>query len=338
MKKIKYLCITFLTFILFSTNVFAATNPYGKYQTLYGPKTVRCTWYAWQQAYDNAGVVLPGWGNAQTWYASARKAGYSVGLTPKANSIAVYSSSDGYGHVAYVTNVEGKNITINEGGALETVPYPCKDDPTQICSKTVAYNGDGIRNGFVYSSEGYDEDSLGSLIGYIYLDTAPKKTTNNNNANSVPKATTTKAKKQSSNNKLKSLTLDVKEINFEDNTYEYYIEVDYEVKIATIKAEVEDKKARVEGAGSKALNVGENIYTIKSIAENGDALEYKINITRDEKIEEVETVEEKKEAKIVKKKNENIYIFAGVIVAVLIILIIISCVIIKKHKKKRKNS
>ena len=97
MKKFNLLFIVCI--ILFVPNVYAASNPYGKYQELYNIKTVRCTWYAWQQAYENTGVALPGWGNAQTWYNSAKQAGYSVGREAKANSIAVWSSSDGYGHV-----------------------------------------------------------------------------------------------------------------------------------------------------------------------------------------------------------------------------------------------
>ena len=106
----KFFLKNFICFLSFTLSVNAATNPYGKYQDLYGVKTVRCTWYAWEQAYTNAGVALPGWGNAQTWYNSAAMAGYSVGKEAKANSIAVWSSSDGYGHVAYVVSVDADGI------------------------------------------------------------------------------------------------------------------------------------------------------------------------------------------------------------------------------------
>ena len=102
----KNFLLILICFLSFTLSVNAATNPYGKYQDLYGVKTVRCTWYAWEQAYTNAGVALPGWGNAQTWYNSAAMAGYSVGKEARSNSIAVWSSSDSYGHVAYVVSVE----------------------------------------------------------------------------------------------------------------------------------------------------------------------------------------------------------------------------------------
>ena len=84
MKKILFFLIIFFSFITLSH---ASANPYGKYQDLYGVKTVRCTWYAWQEAYNNAGVALPGWGNAQTWYNLAAQAGFSVGQVAKANSL-----------------------------------------------------------------------------------------------------------------------------------------------------------------------------------------------------------------------------------------------------------
>ena len=144
MKKILFFLILFFGFIPLSN---AAANPYGKYQDLYGVKTVRCTWYAWQEAYNNAGVALPGWGNAQTWYNLAAQAGFSVGQVAKANSIAVWSSSDAYGHVAYVVSVDsdGVYMTVNEGGMPDAV------------------DSEGIIIGSRKST------SAANLIGFIYL-------------------------------------------------------------------------------------------------------------------------------------------------------------------------
>ena len=44
----------------------AAENPYPTSQDTNGDglRCVPCTWYAWQQAYDNTSVALPNWGNA----------------------------------------------------------------------------------------------------------------------------------------------------------------------------------------------------------------------------------------------------------------------------------
>lgn len=142
----------------------AADNPYGKYQTIEGITTIRCTHFAWQQAYDNMGIALPGWGNAGNWFSSAQNAnmaGISTGTEPKENSIAVWTGGayiDGEyaGHVAYVTSVSGPNtFTVNEGGR--------SDKP----------DTEGIAYGYTITNtvgETRPYDSSLTLAGFIYLD------------------------------------------------------------------------------------------------------------------------------------------------------------------------
>lgn len=306
MKKINLLL--FIIFIsLFIPNAYAATNPYGKYQELYNIKTVRCTWYAWQQAYEIAGVALPGWDNAQTWYNSAKQAGYSVGKEAKPNSIAVWSSIDGYGHVGYVVSVEGDYMTTNEGGM-------------------VTEENEGIINGIQRSV------TSDNLIGFIYLDDAPKNPTSSNNISSNTNNTSSNntntqpnvdevidvEEEKSSNNYLSELTIDIENFNFDKNTTEYTLVVDNNTQIITIDAKAEDEKAKVTGTGQKALKVGENKYTITVIAEDEAKREYNIVITREEIVEEevVETIEESK------TNSTIIYVVIGFISCLIIILII----------------
>ena len=122
-----------------------AGNPYsGGY--------ANCTWTAWQKAYDRLSVALPGWGNAGTWYSSAAGAGYSVGASARANSIAVWRAggSNTTGHVAFVTQVSGSQMHILEGG----------------------YQG-GYHEGWVPTSgTEYGSQWGGALIGFIYLKSA----------------------------------------------------------------------------------------------------------------------------------------------------------------------
>lgn len=301
MKKINLLLFIILI-SLFIPNAYAATNPYGKYQELYNIKTVRCTWYAWQQAYENTGVALPGWDNAQTWYNSAKQAGYSVGKEAKPNSIAVWSSIDGYGHVGYVVSVEGDYMTTNEGGM-------------------VTEENEGIINGIQRSV------TSDNLIGFIYLDDAPKNSTSSNNASSSNTSSSTKPnvdevidveEEKSSNNYLSELTIDIENFNFDKNTTEYTLVVDNNTKIITIDAKAEDEKAQVIGTGQKALKVGENKYTITVIAEDEAKREYNIVIAREEIVEEevVETIEESK------TNSTIIYVVIGFISCLIIILII----------------
>ena len=299
----KNFLLILICFLSFTLSVNAATNPYGKYQDLYGVKTVRCTWYAWEQAYTNAGVALPGWGNAQTWYNSAAMAGYSVGKEARSNSIAVWSSSDSYGHVAYVVSVDesGEYMTVNEGGI-----------PTE--------ENEGIVIGSKLST------SASNLIGFIYLSDAPKSS-----GGSTSSSNNSESKNKSSNNNLSNLEIDIADFKFNPEITEYNLEVNYDTKIITIRAMAESDRAVVTGAGEKALKVGENNYRIVITAEDGTTKEYKISITRNAKVsdEEKETViETEKEVKF----NNNILIVGVFIIVMLFILGIILLIRYRKNK------
>lgn len=89
----------------------------------------------------------------------------------------------------------------------------------------------------------------------------------------------TKSEK-SSNNYLKAVKLSNATINFDKNVYEYNINVLYNVLEMEIIAVPEDIKAKVEKQGNKALVIGENIFTVNVIAENGSVLTYKFIINR----------------------------------------------------------
>lgn len=298
----KNFLLILICFLSFTLSVNAATNPYGKYQDLYGVKTVRCTWYAWEQAYINAGVALPGWGNAQTWYNSAAMAGYSVGKEARANSIAVWSSSDSYGHVAYVVSVDesGEYMTVNEGGI-----------PTE--------ENEGIVIGSKLST------STSNLIGFIYLSDAPKSS-----GGSTSSSNNSESKNKSSNNNLSNLEIDIADFKFNPEVTEYNLEVPYSTKIISIKAISESDRAVVTGAGEKALKVGENNYRIVITAEDGTTKEYKISIRRNAKVsdEEKETViETEKEDKF----NSKILIVGVFIIVIAFTLVVISLI---KHKRK----
>ena len=299
-----FLLVLLLFSLLFLPSVEAASNPYGKYQDLYGVKTIRCTWYAWQQAYDNAGVALPGWGNAQTWYNSAAIAGYSVGKDARPNSIAVWSSSDNYGHVAYVVSVDadGKYMTVNEAGIPTT-------------------ENDGVIIGSRPST------SAANLIGFIYLDEAPKNNDDNYISSSQSNESNTSLKK-SSNNNLTNLSIDIAEFVFNKDILEYNLEVPYDTQIITIKATAASDKAIVTGAGQKALKVGENSYSIIITAEDGSTKEYKINIDRLENTKN--TIEDTNNKDIIKKNSNSKYMIIGVVVIILCISFIIFLI---KRKK-----
>ena len=306
MKKLLFLILLFS----FSLNVYAASNPYGKYQSLYGITTVRCTWYAWEQAYEHTGVALPGWGNAQTWYNSAINSGYKVGSEAKANSIAVWSSSDGYGHVGFVVSVDGDIMTINEAGI-------------------VTDENEGIVNG----SKKYT--TADNLIGFIYLDEAPSSNNTYNNitnnaSNNTHKDNLTQEEKLDPNNNLKELNIDIDAFVFDASINDYELEVPYETQIIHIKATPESSNAIVTGTGDKALKIGTNEYTITVTAEDKTTKEYHITVTRKEPIIKEDTKEQ---------KNPNIpkYGIIGLISGGVIILIVSTILIVKKKKRRVNN-
>ena len=130
----------------------------------------QCTWYCWGRAYEKCSVSLPGFGNANNWYAAASSRGYSVGTAPAANSIAVFrdvgSETSGYGHVAFVEAISGTTAYITEGN-YEGLTY---HEDTFDC-------GNGVR----WPNSVYQQN----IIGYIYLTATPSQPLPAPNAPSV---------------------------------------------------------------------------------------------------------------------------------------------------------
>ncbi len=159
-KRLITPAVLFVLILLLTVNatisVSAASNPYPEQHTLMGYPLVNCTWYAWQQVYDNTGVAFPNFGNAINWYTGARNHGYATGTVAKANSVAVWRTANGYGHVGWVVSVSGSKMRVNEGGMTDG---------------TGPANGTGIVIGESYNSTVGEAKFNGSstiLVGFIY--------------------------------------------------------------------------------------------------------------------------------------------------------------------------
>jgi hypothetical protein len=96
----------------------------------------------------------------------------------------------------------------------------------------------------------------------------------------------TRTDNRSSNNNLKSLEVENTKITFNKTRTEYTDAVSNKVEKIVIKAVAEDDKATVTGTGTYDLVVGLNSFVITVTAENGSKKEYKININREEILEE----------------------------------------------------
>jgi MYXO-CTERM domain-containing protein len=82
-----------------------------------------CTWWAWEAACCNWAVGLPGWGNANQWVGNASaNPDYQVLSSPVPGSIACRVTGT-YGHVAWVTAVNGGTITVTEENCCGTCNY-----------------------------------------------------------------------------------------------------------------------------------------------------------------------------------------------------------------------
>lgn len=93
-----------------------------------------CTYYVATRRY-----VPPRWGNAISWLASAKRAGYPTGSAPAPGAIVVFNQSY-WGHVAYVESVSGNSIRISE---MNYVGWG------KINQRTIPAHGGGIL-GYVY--------------------------------------------------------------------------------------------------------------------------------------------------------------------------------------------
>ncbi|HAB67203.1 MAG TPA: hypothetical protein DCE23_07535 [Firmicutes bacterium] len=271
----------FLLLVLFFLGILevnAVSNPYNK--NFNGQ--INCTWFAWQQAYDKAGVALPGWGNANTWFESAKKAGYETGMTPKVNSIVVWKWSS-FGHVGYVERVYGDSIyvwdSVHPDGCPAEMPdlYNCWDKHTLEEVDNGACDGVSTAPHGCYSHATYWHNP-GDLIGYIYLDNAPKKpvSSGTSNQNKVTPASV----KKSNNANLSNIKIDNIEFEFKKDILEYNLEVKNNVEKINIDATTEHNKAKVEGSGEQNLAIGDNTIELVVTAEDGTKQTYIIKIKR----------------------------------------------------------
>lgn len=333
-KKKKYLRNLFIGMILLCTvsDVNAVTNPYS--QT--GPYGTNCTWYAWNMAYQKAGVVLPGWGNAKDWYYDAMNAGYSVGTTPKANSIVVWGGWTSYGHVGYVESVGDNTLYVwdSTGPCIdETDPSYQECMANSWCEDTDRVCKENAKKGacaYTLSPDQY------GITGYIYLDTAPTSPPVSTKESTYTKPVTPNVTEEvvvkSNNTNLSSITLSSGTISFQSDILEYEIKVKNEVEAITIAATLEDEKATVEGTGEYKLKVGVNEIKLVVTAEDGTTKEYQLHITREKK-----EIIKKEEVKETTNSNQIIYLILGISVAIFVLILGIIFFIRKRKKKLNQN-
>ena len=313
-KKIMVLFFSLL--FCLGSSVFAASNPYSSK----GPYGVNCTWYTWKKVNEKTGLSLPAWGNAKTWYTSAEKAGYSVGKTPKKNSIIVWNITS-YGHVGYVERVNGNDVYVWDSDS-KCIDESDKDYIACMEASVCEETDKACKQNAKLTACKFDASE--DVIGYIYLDNAPKTTTVKKTTIAT---TTTTTKMKSDNNYLSSLSVNVGIINFDKDVLEYTLEVENNIDRVNIEALPVDKSSVVTGIGEFSLVVGVNDFKVNVISESDKTREYIIHINRKEF--------EEKNIIIVKKKNDKVLILLAVVAGILLIIVfaVLIKTIINKIKK-----
>ncbi|MBV7274534.1 SH3 domain-containing protein [Clostridium sp. PL3] len=122
--------------------------------TKYGYKG-QCTWFTYGRTLEKLGISLPSefYGNAvDWWFANEKDHVYAYGSEPKPNSIAVWGGGNlGYGHVAFVENVEGNTVYFNEGNFSVRKDY---DGKLKSLSKEEFKNRGNLHlEGYIYLNE-----------------------------------------------------------------------------------------------------------------------------------------------------------------------------------------
>lgn len=302
--------------LFLSFEVKALNNPYSSK----GPYGVNCTWYTWKKVNEKTGISLPAWGNAKTWYKSAEKAGYSVGKTSKKNSVVVWSITS-YGHVGYVERVSGNDIYVWDSDS-KCIDESDKDYIACMEASVSEETDNACKEKAKLTACKFDANE--DVIGYIYLDDVPKTTTQQTTT-SAPASTktTTTTRVKSNDNYLTNLTISNGSISFDKEVFEYEVDVESDIESISIGATPSDKLATVSGTGDFALSVGENVFKVNVTSENGDIREYSLYVNRKEKQEE--------DIKIVKKKNNKVFILLGVLFGVFLLILFI--ILFKKIRK-----
>ena len=311
----------------------------------------------WDKVKNMRGVSLPAWGNAKTWYNSAKNAGFEVGSEPRNNSIIVWDITE-YGHVAYVEKVSGDYMYIWDSDKY------CidEDDPEFIeCDSNsydeaseVACRKNAKRAACKLETSIYT--TVYKTIGFIYLDEVPSNANQNDSSNKQDNNNRDKQTNQNSennknneskeeeqeaiksdNNYLQEIILSNGSLDFNKDVLDYNVTLENEVDELEINAKTEDSKVTIKGTGVYKIEVGNNLIKLDVTAENGKIKEYAINILRKESVNDDSLPEDSENEKIEKDDNSNKKVvhlskYLEVLFEVTLLILSFGVYIIKKRK------
>lgn len=195
-----------------------------------------------------------------------------------------------------IGSVKAENVSITcPKTATVGTPFTCNvttDQTIYISTDLRVYKGSTTmeKNGSIEfkASEAKDYDiGIISEDGSNTFDTA---TITVKAATTTKTTTTTTTKAKSDNNYLSSISVNGEKIdNFSKNTAKYFVEVENDIKRATISGIAEDDLSSVEVDGPSTLSVGDNEFTISVTSESNTTKFYKVIVTRKDEEESSST-------------------------------------------------
>ncbi len=275
-----------------------------------------CTWWAYSRASEVRGEMLTPdlRGNAGTWYENNKKGKfYPYGQEPKVGSIVVYSS-----HVAFVEKIEDGQIYVSESG-WQTKTFGPSSTEDFYFNYGIPWRNKEKPKGYIYVTEKISLEDIETVeadysivVPYDDLRMRDGPGTGFSNMGYVAKGThklkavtadgewgqlasngywicleyTEKVVVKSSNNSLSSISVGSYRLTpeFSTDVTEYTVTVPNEAASVVLSAKKADTKASIAGTGTKKTVVGENTYTIKVTAENGNVKNYTVKIVREKAV------------------------------------------------------
>ena len=273
-----------------------------------------CTWWAYSRASEVKGEFLTSdlRGNAGSWWECNKKGNfYPYGQEPKVGAIVVYKT-----HVAFVEKIVDGQIYVSESG-WQTKTYGPSSTDDFYFHYGIPWRNKETPKGYIYVTEKISLDDIeteaadfsiyvpyddlrmrdGPGTGFSNMGYAAKGTHKINSVTAdglwgqlasngywICLEYTEEVKAE--NNNLSSLTVGNYQISpeFDKNTTEYTVTVPNEAESVVISAKKESSSAAISGTGTKKPAVGENTYTIKVTAENGNVKEYNVKIIREKAV------------------------------------------------------
>lgn len=248
MKKIKLLLITFMLGICFITNVFAQGDVSISTSSLNITK-----------------------GETKTFTITANNSAGRIDISSSNNNVVSVNKTSTFLDMSSDTIIVNANNVGNAIIKIHIVDVTTYDDEN-LSGKTYTINVN-VNDAIKEESNKKDDNVSSNNQNNI----------SNNNANEKTATKIIDKQNNKSNNvNLKELVIEGYELNkIDDNNYT--LEVNNSVKSINILAVAEDEKSKINGIGVHELNVGENEFNVKIVAEDGRINNILLKINRRDK-------------------------------------------------------